>query len=233
MNRTLSFAAIALVALVAAGAWYITSQSSTAQTVPMGSTPLTATNSVVLTATDDEAPAELSGIVEMTLGDENAPVTVIEYASFTCGHCANFHNDQLQQIKADYVDTGKVKFIYRDVFFDRIGLWASMVARCEPARFFGMVDLLYTKQGEWLDGNDPVALSDNLRKLGKVAGMSEEKLTACMQDQDKAQSLVAWFQKNQEADNIDSTPTLVINGEKLSNMPYPEIKKILDAALEN
>ncbi len=232
MNRTISLAAVAAV-VAGIGAWYMTSQSSTAQTTSdaakIGQTKLTTTDSVTMMATEDAA--DTSGIVEMTLGSDDAPVTVVEYASFTCGHCASFHMDQLQKLKKDYMETGKVKYVYRDVYFDRIGLWASMLARCESPRFFGLVDLLYTKQGEWLKGNDPVAFSRNLKKLGKVAGMDEAKIDACMQDADKAKALVAWFEANRAADDISATPSLIINGKKHSNMSYPELKKVLDAEL--
>jgi len=171
------------------------------------------------------------GVVEMVLGAEDAAVTVIEYASFTCPHCADFHGDQFKKLKADFIDTGKIRFIYRDVYFDRIGLWASMVARCESDRFFGVSGLIYSKQDEWLNSRDPVQLADNLRKLGKVAGLDEEKINACMEDGDKAKALVEWFQANAEADDIDSTPTLIIDGTKYNNMSYDKLKAVLDEKL--
>lgn len=187
-------------------------------------------------ATTTEAPAvdaPSSAIVEMTLGAPDAPVELTEYASFTCSHCANFHDDQFKKLKAEYIDTGKVHFTYRDVYFDRVGLWASMVARCESPRFFGVSDLIFSKQREWLDSRDPVELAANLRKLGLVAGLSEERIDACMQDADKAKALVDWFEANAKADEVDATPTLIINGTKYSNMAYPELKKIIEKELGN
>ena len=82
--------------------------------------------------------------------DENAPVTVVEYASYTCPHCADYHEGPFRKLKSEYIDTGKVRFIYREVYFDRYGLWASMVARCEPAKFFGITDLIYKSQKDWV-----------------------------------------------------------------------------------
>ena len=183
-------------------------------------------------STDMAQDAEKGEIVEMTMGAEDAPVTLIEYASFTCPHCANFHGNQLKQLKADYIDTGKVRFVYRDVYFDRIGLWASMVARCEADKFFGVADLIYARQGEWLDSNDPVVLANNLRKLGMVAGLSEEQVSACMLDADKAKALVTWFEENQKADNVRATPSIMVDGVMLESNSWEVIKAALDAKLE-
>ena len=174
-----------------------------------------------------------TGIVEMTLGAEDAPITVMEYASFTCPHCANFHGDQYLKMKAEYIDTGKVRFIYRDVYFDRVGLWAAMLARCEPERFFGVSDLLYSRQKEWLASNDAVEIAANLRKIGAIAGLPEDKIKACMEDAEKARALVEWFEANAAADQIEGTPTLIIDGEKHSNMSYADLKEILDGKLES
>ena len=98
-------------------------------------------------------------------------MTVVEYASFTCPHCATFHNDTFKKLKADYIDSGKVKFIYREVYFDRYGLWASMVARCGgQEKFFGIADLIYKSQSEWTRAGEPAAIVDELRKIGRLAG---------------------------------------------------------------
>ena len=184
------------------------------------------------TATTEEAEADENGIVEMVLGNEDAKVTVMEYASFTCPHCASFHENQFKQLKADYIDTGKIRFVYRDVYFDRYGLWAAMVARCEgPSKFFGISNLLYEQQREWMDTQDPVKTSENLRRLGRIAGLDGDKLTACLEDEDKARALVSWWQENSEADDISSTPTLLINGESHGNMNYADLKELIEAEL--
>ncbi|WP_370211014.1 DsbA family protein [Roseovarius sp.] len=183
-------------------------------------------------ATTEEAEADENGIVEMVLGNEDAKVTVMEYASFTCPHCASFHENQFKQLKADYIDTGKIRFVYRDVYFDRYGLWAAMVARCEgPSKFFGISNLLYEQQREWMDTQDPVKTSENLRRLGRIAGLDGDKLTACLEDEDKARALVSWWQENSEADDISSTPTLLINGESHGNMNYADLKELIEAEL--
>ncbi|MDQ2089548.1 DsbA family protein [Marimonas arenosa] len=178
-----------------------------------------------------EAATDENAVIEMTLGAEDAPVTLIEYASFTCSHCANFHADQFKKLKADYVDTGKVRFILRDVYFDRVGLWAGMLARCEPDRYFGVAGLIFEKQGEWLNSRDPVTLADNLRKLGKVAGLEEDRINACMEDADKAKALVDWFQANMEVHKIEGTPALVIDDTVYGNQSYEDLKVIIDDKL--
>ncbi|KJS45460.1 MAG: thiol-disulfide oxidoreductase [Roseovarius sp. BRH_c41] len=178
-----------------------------------------------------EAAPDTSQIVEMTMGPEDAKVTIIEYASFTCPHCANFHKGPLKQLKADYIDTDKVHFVYRDVYFDRFGLWASMVARCGGAeKFFGISDMIYEQQAEWTKG-EPAEIADNLRRIGKVAGLEPDALDACLNDNEKAKTLVAWYQENAEAHEVTSTPTLVINEQKYANMAYDELRAIIDEKL--
>ncbi len=181
-----------------------------------------------------EADVDTSTIVEMTLGADDAPVTIIEYASFTCPHCAKFHEGPLKQIKKDYIDTGKVKLVYRDVYFDRYGLWASMIARCGgPDKFFGITDLVYSSQSTWSRAGDASSIVDELRKIGRVAGLDEATLEACLQDGTKAQALVTWYQANAEKDGINSTPSFIINGKSVPNQSYADFKAIIDAELAN
>ncbi len=177
---------------------------------------------------------EASQVQEMALGDPDAPVTVIEYASFTCPHCANFHEENFGRMREEYIEPGQVRWVYREVYFDRFGLWAGMVARCGgQAKYFGLVDLLYEKQDEWARGESPAEVAQNLRRLGLSAGLGEDELDACMQDADKAQALVAEFERNAEADGIESTPSFVIGDETYSNRPYEDLAELIDAQLEN
>jgi protein-disulfide isomerase len=169
---------------------------------------------------------------EMSLGDADAPVTMVEYAMFTCPHCAAFHLETWPQIKRNFVDTGKVRLVYREVYFNRASLWAAMIARCaSPDRYFGVVDLLYREQSEWIAGNDPEAMMRNLYGIGRQAGLTDAEMDACMSDQGFAETLVAQYQKNAQADGIDSTPSFVIDGEKVGNMSYAEFETALNEAL--
>ena len=188
--------------------------------------------SFVTPAFAQDEDIDTSGVLEMTLGDPNAPVTMIEYASFTCPHCKTFHDGPFKQLKADYIDTGRVHFIYREVYFERYGLWAAMLARCAgPERYFGISDLIYDQQSEWASGGTPAEVADNLRRLGRTAGLSNEQVDACLMDGDMARALVAVYQANAKADGIESTPSFIIDGRRYSNMPYAEMAAILDEAL--
>lgn len=219
MNKTIVLAALA--AVVFAGGAAIYSQRTTAPAM-----------SQIVPVAEEGVEIDTSGIVEMSLGNPDAPVTVIEYASFTCPHCADFHENQFQQIKKNYVDEGKVQFIYREVYFDRYGLWAGMVARCGgEMRYFGIADMIFDQQKDWLSSGDPLSISQALQKIGKTAGLTEDQLDQCLNDGDKARALYALFQQNADADNITGTPSFIINGEKYSNMNYADFAKVLDEKL--
>lgn len=168
----------------------------------------------------------------MSIGDENAPITMVEYASFTCPHCANFHSDVLADIRENYVETGKVRVIFRSVYFDRLGLWADMLARCGgPDRYYGISGMIYDKQREWTAGEGAVDVVNNLYAIGKLAGLNQADMEACMQDNDMAQALVADSTANTDADGINATPTFVINGKVVSNMAYAGFVEEFDAIL--
>lgn len=176
--------------------------------------------------------AQLETLPDIVVGAEDAPLTVIEYASFTCGHCAAFHNDNWETLKTEYVDTGKVKFIQRDIYFDQVGLWAGILARCGgDDKYYAVSDMLFEEQSEWLAGNSGEEVAANLRRIGLKAGMTEEQMTACWDDSAKAEQLVATFQKNAGADEIEATPTFMIGGEKVMNQPWADLKKVIDAKL--
>ncbi|MEM1374366.1 MAG: DsbA family protein [Pseudomonadota bacterium] len=175
--------------------------------------------------------ADPSAITDMTLGEADAPITVIEYASYTCPHCRTFHEGPFKELKAEYIDTGKVEFIYREVYFDRFGLWASIVARCGGQdRFFGISDLIYEQQRTWTQGQ-PADIAENLRRIGLTAGLTNEEVDACFSDGDKAQNLVAWYEANAAEDGVRSTPTFIIDGVSYSNMSMEEFRRILDGKL--
>lgn len=178
------------------------------------------------------ATAQEGDIADMVQGSPDAKVEIIEYASYTCPHCASFHAGPYKDLKKDYVDTGKVKFVFREVYFDRFGLWASMIARCAgPDRFFGMTDLLFTEQSLWSRAGGPAAIVAELRKIGLKGGMEEAQLNACLEDADNAQALVAWYQENAERDDVGSTPSFLINGEPYSNMNYADFSAIIEENL--
>ena len=181
----------------------------------------------------EEASENIKPIMEMIQGDGNAPIEMVEYASFTCPHCAKFHEEVYPKLKVNYIDKGLVKFVYREVYFDKYGMWASMIARCAgPDRFFGMTDQIYRKQSDWARAESDIAIVTKLRKIGLLAGLNELQLNSCLQDGVKLRTLVEWYSENAKSDEIKSTPTLVINGEKYSNQSYEKLTEILDEILD-
>ena len=183
-------------------------------------------------AQSSDADAGATEIIDMVQGAEDAPITVIEYASFTCPHCARFHSDVYKLLRKNYIDTGKIKFIFREVYFDKYGMWASMIARCSgPDRFFGMTDLILNSQSTWARAGDDLAIVEALRKIGRLSGMQDAALDSCLQDGDKLRALVGWYKENAQRDGIQSTPSFLIDGQPYKNMDYEEFAKILDEKL--
>jgi protein-disulfide isomerase len=223
MNRRHLITAAPLALIGGAGLWWYGTQSN-------GAGPNLAT-----AMAQDATEVDTSGVADMTLGNPDAKVILTEYASYTCPHCREFHETVFGQLKADYIDTGKIKFIYREVYFDRFGLWAAMVARCGgDMRYFGIADMIYSTQKDWLAGGDPALIGQNLRTIGKKAGLTDAELEACLNDGQNAEALVAAFKKNTEADGIDSTPSFLINGVRNSDLwpaSYEDFAAILDKKL--
>jgi protein-disulfide isomerase len=169
---------------------------------------------------------------DFSLGSPDAPVKIVEYASYTCPHCADFHANVFKSLKAEYIDTGKVHFTLREVYFDRYGLWAAMVARCGgEMRYFGIHDMLFDKQKEWAASQDPMEVVNNIKAIGLAAGLDQAALDACLNDQAQAEALIKQFETNMAADGVTGTPTIFINGEKHSNMAWADLKALIDAAL--
>ena len=182
--------------------------------------------------TTEEQMPEGKILPDIVLGDENAPVTVIEYASFTCSHCQAFHEENFPKLKAEYIDTGKVKFIQRDVYFDAVGLWAGILARCGgDDKYYAVSDMIFDEQKTWLSAKTGEEIAANLRKIGSKAGMSAEQMDACWNDQQKVADLVATFQKNATGDGIEGTPTFIIGGDKVQNQPWDGLKAAIDAKI--
>lgn len=191
------------------------------------------------------AAQEAREVVEMSLGAADAPVTLIEYASLSCPHCARFHASVWPEIKSEYVDSGKLRVVFREIYFDGPGLRAAMVARCAPAdRYFGIVDLLFSTQSDWFIPSDGSAMLQKLYSIGKQAGLTDAELDSCLEyckpeDDPKdcieknplALGLVAEFRKHSSADGIDSTPSFMINGRKYGNMAWPDFQALIEAAL--
>lgn len=149
---------------------------------------------------------------DMALGDENAPITVIEYASMTCPHCAHFHHETFPKLKKNWIDTGKVRFVFREFPFDRPGLAAAMLARCGGKdRFFAFIDVLFEQQAKWVRAEDPMA---ELRRIGSLGGVSGEAFDRCMASDDLQEMILQSRLTAHKEMDVNGTPTLFINGEK-------------------
>ncbi len=211
--------------LVAAGAAYWLTRGST----PIGLLPGAAQ---AQEATADAAASTPPVVADMVMGPEDAKVVFTEYGSFTCPHCAAFHSEVFAPLKRDYIDTGKIRFVYRELVRNRVDIWASMLARCGgDMRYFGISEMLFDQQATWTASGDPATIAGELRKIGKVAGMDTATLDACMSDTAMAQAILDTSEANATADVVTGTPTLFINGERIDNGSYDQIKALIDAAL--
>lgn len=167
---------------------------------------------------------------EESLGNDNAPVTIIEYASMTCPHCAHFALNTFPEIKEKYIDTGKVRFILREFPFDPVAAGAFMLARCAGKdKFFPMVDLLFRTQQTW-------AVEHPLQPLVatvKQAGFTEDSVKECLANQ-KVLDGIEWVRKRAtDKFKVDSTPTFFINGQKYNGaMSFDEMAKLIDPLLK-
>jgi protein-disulfide isomerase len=183
--------------------------------------------------TGDET-VDTSRVYPLVMGNTEAEVSVMEFASYTCPHCATYHSTTFPQIKETYIDTGLIRYEYREVFFDAYGLWAALVARCGgEARYFGIADMLYDEQRQWASGDDANVVADNLRRIGRRAGMNDEELNACLGDREMALAMMEVYRQGMEEYEIRGTPSLVINGTTYSNMSFAELQGILDPLLED
>lgn len=159
------------------------------------------------------------------LGDPKAPITLIEYASFTCPHCAHFHTQILPELKKKWIDSGKVKLIYRDFPLDQVAAKAAQIGECAPAdRYYPVIDLIFRNQATWATGSDPIA---ELAKPLRIAGMGENEIKACLANEAKANQVVADY-KGGEVLGVSSTPTLFIDGQLYRG---PRSVEEIDAAL--
>ena len=149
-------------------------------------------------------------IGDVVLGDPKAPVTLIEYASLTCPACKAFHSNTLPSIKRDYINTGKVKLIIRELHGARIGLYGAALARCAgPDRYYAFVDVLFSRQDNYRT-QDPAANIAELRRIGKLGGLSPEKIDACLNDNVYLNALYQDSIANLEKDDVPATPYLIV-----------------------
>lgn len=189
------------VAAIAAGVYFGTRPATT------GPTPVPA----AATAAPDKAAILTVQPGDHVEGDPNAPITLIEYASFTCPHCAHFNTMELPELKKKWIDTGKVKLVYRDFPLDETAARAAQLAQCAGNdKYFAVVDMIFRGQGNWATASDPLA---ELAKSFRIAGMGEKEVKACLANATVADGVINSYRMGEQA-GVDSTPTLFINGVK-------------------
>ena len=169
-------------------------------------------------------------IGERILGDPKAPVTLTEYASLTCTHCAAFHQGPLMEIKKDYIDTGKARLIYKDFPLDQIAEAGSMLARCASTeRYFPLIQLLFSSQAKWARASNP---STALAQIGRLAGISQKSFEACMSNRELYKSIIDARTTASKTKSVRSTPTLFLNDRMvLGELTAARLRVMIDDAL--
>lgn len=235
-----NFWIVGVVAVVLAAVGFVAYRQMGPDAAPEpAATTESAANTTTTTAAAPDAAAapqgEAVGAPELrpddrVLGSAEAPVTIFEYASLTCPHCASFHLDTLPALKTNYIDTGKVRFVYRDFPLDRVALAATLLARCMPEdRYFAMLNVLFESQDSWARASEPaVALS----QIGRTGGLDQAKIDACLADQAEADKIVADIQEAQNQFKVSSTPTLIVNGTKYAGaLSFEQMEAVLAGLL--
>jgi protein-disulfide isomerase len=165
---------------------------------------------------------------DKVLGRADAPVTIVEYASATCPHCAAFHKDVFPQLKSEFIDTGKVKFIFREFPFDDLALAAFMLARCAPPeKYFPMIDVLFEQQKVWASKDARTELA----KIAQLAGIGQDGFDKCLKNEDLAKGIMAIRDKAANTYGVEATPTFFVNGKELrGEHSIDQFRKLIGAA---
>lgn len=193
--------------------------SATVAAAPVSGTvkaPLTKAQALMISADD------------RVLGSMMAPVTVIEYASLSCSHCADFEKETFPQIKKEWIDTGKVKYVLRDLPWDDMALGMAKVTRCAPeAQFYPLVETFYAQQMKIFGSKDVLG---EIKNVAKMAGMAPDQVEACIKDPDIHAKVVAMKDTGFNVLQVRGTPTFFVNGTVVNGaVPYKDFKKTLDA----
>lgn len=163
------------------------------------------------------------------LGSAEAPVTILEYSSLTCPHCANFHRNTLPQVKSEWIDAGRARLVYRHYPLDQLALRAAAAANCiEGDAFFGFLDVLFQNQEKWAHSNDPLKA---LQQLAALAGLNPDGFEACINDDAQITRILEKQTDGRDRYSIASTPSFVVNGTLVQGaLPYDEFNAALEQA---
>jgi protein-disulfide isomerase len=184
-----------------------------------------------------QAPADVAkpqSLPDMALGPANATVTITEYASMTCPHCAAFTENVFPKIKSEFIDSGKIRFVFREFPLDIKAAAGSMLARCiakdDAGRYFAVVDMLFRQQMDWAMKNT----TETLIRIGKQAGLSQQQVEDCLKDQALLDKIAADQKYANEVLKVNSTPTFFINGEMVKgDQSFEEFDKRIKSLLKS
>lgn len=205
-NRLAIAAAVAVVVLLVAAGVYFVGMDSETESQAAGR----ADADVSMSELMDAGPLD-----DVVVGEADAPVTIVEYASLTCPHCAQFHNEVYPKLKEKYIETGEVKFIFREFPLDILAARASMLARCAgPEKRMALTDALFETQDSWALPDEAEAM-DKLLGIARQAGFSKESFEECMEDEELYQNIVKMRARAASEFGVNSTPSFFIDGKKL------------------
>jgi protein-disulfide isomerase len=183
----------------------------------------------------DPTPEELmrpGPLPDIVLGKQDAPVTIVEYASMTCPHCAHFSKTTFPDLKTKYIDTGKVRFVFREFPLDDVAAAAAMLARCidktNGEKAVAVIEVLFASQDKWAVRN-PLP---QLQQITKQAGMSQQAFDECLKDQTLYNNILAMRERGSKEYKVESTPTLFVNGKMIKGgVAIEELAKTIDPLL--
>jgi protein-disulfide isomerase len=180
----------------------------------------------------DAVPLEERGYAlgDMAIGAEDAPVEILEYSSLLCPHCADFHTDTWPEVKAQFVDNGQARLIFRDVIGNQVGLWATMLVRCggEEA-FWESLAIFMAQQSSFIATVQGEGAGPALQQAGRLLGLSPQRLQQCLSDEEYMTRIVEDLQRNMAERDVEATPTFFINGDKYSgNRPPAEFGALIE-----
>jgi protein-disulfide isomerase len=182
-------------------------------------------------ASDVAKPVSLP---DMALGPANATVTITEYASMTCPHCAHFNETVFPKIKSEYIDTGKLRYVFREFPLDIKAAAGSMLARCiakdDAGKYFAVIDMLFKQQNDWVIKNT----TETLIRIGKQAGLSQQAVEDCLKDQALLDKIAADQKFAADVLKVNSTPTFFVNGEMVKGAAaFEDFDKVIKPLLKS
>lgn len=203
--------------------------SQAATTMPASDTTTQVASAPKAAASLDDVPISADDFI---LGKKDAPVTIVEYASMTCPHCAQFHKAVLPVIKKDYIEKGLVRLVYRDFPLDNMALTASVVARCSgQERYFAFVDVIFAQMDKWARDSNPVA---GLSRIARLGGMSQTEFDACMKNEEITKKVLEQRLEANKKYGVQSTPSLIVNGDFYSGgLSVDQLRAVIDAKLKS